>query len=202
MDEQQHRPNSNKFKAEQAAKQEKKKIDKVIQNGAKTKKKSGFSLFADSFVNKDLPDVKTYLITDVIVPTIKDTIINIVTMALTGRKATSKSRLNVDRVSYREYSRPYQGSTSLTRSETPARLAYSYDDIILDDRRDAEEVLSHMNDVIDEYDAVTVGDLFDMVGISSDYTDNKYGWTNISSARVERTRDGWRLDLPKAKPLN
>jgi hypothetical protein len=195
-------PNSHKYKAEQAAKaEEKKKITKVIQGTAKTKKKSGFSMFIESFTNNDLPDVKTYLISDLLVPTIKDAIINTVTMLLTGQRSTRKSKLNVDRVSYRDFYKSRYDDSPRSK-ESSARVNYSYDDIILDSRIEAEEVYSHMNDVIDEYDMISVGDLLDMVGLPSDYTDQKYGWTNISSARVERVRDGWRLDLPKAKPLN
>jgi hypothetical protein len=41
-----------------------------------------------------------------------------------------------------------------------------------------------------------------LVGITGNYTDNKYGWTDIRSASVNRTRDGYALKLPKALPLN
>ena len=61
-----------------------------------------------------------------------------------------------------------------------------------------------MEDLLDQYKLVSVADLYDLVGISGDYTDNKYGWTNLRNARVERLRyeDGYILKLPKALPLD
>lgn len=37
--------------------------------------------------------------------------------------------------------------------------------------------------------------------ISCNYTDNKYGWTDLSSAQVERVRDGYVIRLPRATSL-
>jgi hypothetical protein len=60
-----------------------------------------------------------------------------------------------------------------------------------------------MDDIINRYGVVSVGDLYDLAGISTtNYTVNKYGWTNIRSAHVVRTRDGYLLKLPRALPLN
>ena len=41
-----------------------------------------------------------------------------------------------------------------------------------------------------------------LVGVSGNYTDNKYGWTDIRNASVIRVRDGYMIKLPKALPLN
>ena len=48
---------------------------------------------------------------------------------------------------------------------------------------------------------VSVMDLYDLVGITGQYTDNKYGWTNLRNAEPVRTRDGYMLKLPRAIPL-
>lgn len=49
---------------------------------------------------------------------------------------------------------------------------------------------------------MSVADLYDLVGINGNYTDNKYGWFNIRTASVVRVRDGYMIKLPKAVPLN
>ena len=67
-----------------------------------------------------------------------------------------------------------------------------------DTRGEAEEVLSRLDELIEMYGLVRVADLYDLVGITGDYTDNKYGWKNIRNARVERTRDGYAIKLPRA----
>ena len=73
---------------------------------------------------------------------------------------------------------------------------------VFDTRKEAEEVLDRMDDLIDTYGVVSVADLYDLVGISGNYTDNKYGWTNLRNADVQRVRDGYLLKLPKALPFD
>ena len=75
------------------------------------------------------------------------------------------------------------------------RSRHNFDDIILDSRGEAEEVLSHLVDLVDDYGMASVADLYDLVGITSNFTDNKYGWTNLSSASVSRVRDGYLIDF-------
>ena len=67
---------------------------------------------------------------------------------------------------------------------------------------EAEDVLSRMDELIDTYGVVSVADLYDLVGISCNYTDNKYGWTNIRNVEPIRVRDGYMLKLPKAMPID
>ena len=58
-----------------------------------------------------------------------------------------------------------------------------------------------MCEAIETYQMVSVADLYDLVGVTGDYTDNKYGWTNLRNAKVVRVRDGYMIDLPKALPI-
>ena len=78
----------------------------------------------------------------------------------------------------------------------------NFDDIILETRWEAEEVLSHMIDLIENYGVASVADLYELVGITGSFTDNKYGWTNLSSATVSRVRDGYLINLPNAQPID
>ena len=76
------------------------------------------------------------------------------------------------------------------------------DDIIFDNRGEAEIVLSRMDELIDTYGIVTIADLYDLAGVTGDYTTNNYGWTNIRSAEVVRVRDGYIIKMPKAMPID
>ena len=58
-----------------------------------------------------------------------------------------------------------------------------------------------MDEIIDMYGRVSVADLYDLVGITGNYTDNNYGWTNLASAEPIRVRDGYVIKLPKAMPI-
>ena len=59
-----------------------------------------------------------------------------------------------------------------------------------------------MDELIEHYGIVSVADLYDLVGITGSYTDNKYGWTDIRTAQVVRVRDGYKIKLPRAIPLD
>ena len=59
-----------------------------------------------------------------------------------------------------------------------------------------------MDELIDTYGSVSVADMYDLVGMSCNYTDNKYGWTNLRNAEPVRVRDGYLLKMPKATPID
>lgn len=199
-------PNSHKYREEQkeaAAGDGKKKIEKVIKGTARTKKKSEIRKFTDIFVSEDARNVKDYIFMDVLVPSIKKALSDIVKegidMLLYGGTGGSKRNGNVSYVSYRDYSNRNQNDRPVDNYRT--RSGYSYDDIILDSRGEAEEVIDRMCELIEMYGMVSVADMYDLVGKSGEYTDNKYGWTNLRNAEPVRVRDGYLLRLPKAGPI-
>lgn len=178
-----------------------KKVEQIAKG--KTKKKSEVKKFADTFIAEDITSVKDYILMEVLLPAAKKAISDIVTngidMILYG-ETRSKSKSRESRVSYTKY---YDRDRDYDRpTRTRGRYGYDYDDIILDTRKEAEEVLDRMDDLIDNYGMVSVADLYDLVGVSGNYTDNKYGWTNLRNADVQRVRDGYLLKLPKALPFD
>lgn len=198
-------PNSHKFKEGQkeTASQERKKVDKVISGTAKVKKKSGLHKVSDIFISEDARNVKTHILTDVLVPVIRNTILDIIidsaTMIFKGESGRSRNRY--DRVSYSNYY-DRNGSRHSSASTVKARTEYSYDDITVETRGEADEVLFRMNELLDLYGVVTIADLNDLVGITGNYTDNKYGWTSLRHAEAVRVRDGYKLRLPRAIPID
>lgn len=192
---QDYKPNSNKYRSEQKKEREK-RTEKIVQGNVRRKKKSEVSKLKDEFISEDVEDVKSYIWMDVVVPTIKNTIADVVNMFLFGD--TSKRSKNHHTVSYNSYSSGKSGSNN--RRVVSNR--YNFDDYYFDSRGEAEEVLDRMDELIDAYGAATVGDFYDMIGITGKYTDNNYGWTNISRASVRRTRDGFIIDLPRVKAID
>ena len=199
-----YKANSHRVKEEQKSKEVVKKDIQPVAK-AKTKKKSEVKKFADVFIAEDITSVKDYIVNDVLIPAAKKAISDIITngidMILYGEaKGRDRRRDGGSRVSYTKYyerDRDRDYDRARTR-----RSVYDYDDIILDTRGEAEDVLNRMDDLIDAYGMVSVADLYDLVGISGSYTDNKYGWTNLRNAEVRRTRDGYLLKLPKALPFD
>lgn len=196
----QYKPNSNKYKEEQAAnaKKDEKRVEKVVTGKVITKKEGFFTKMFKGFISEDAKDVKSYVFGDVLIPAIKKAISDIVTdgidIILYGESRGKRGRSTADRVSYRNY---YDRSDSYRRP-APSYNDYSYDNIILETRGEAEEVLARMDELMDTYGLVRVADLKDLVGITGTYTDNKYGWTNIRSAEVIRVRDGFTIKMPRA----
>lgn len=183
--------------------QQEKKVEKVISGNAKLSKKSGARKFADLFLPEDVSNVKSFVVTDIIVPAIKKIISDTVDMILyEGGSNRGRGSTPAGRVSYRSYYDSKSGSSRSSQEPARARSVYNYDEIILPTRGDAEVVLDKLDELIADYGLASVADLYDLVGEESSYTDNKYGWTDLRTAHPERVRDGYILVLPKAKALN
>jgi hypothetical protein len=195
-----YKSNSHKSKGE--VRKEDKKIEKVATGKVKTKKKSGANKLSDVFVTEDISSVKDYILYEVLLPAAKKTLSEIVSngidMLLYG-ETKSKSKSRGSKVSYSKYYDDREDD--YRRSSRRRSLGYDYEDVILESRREAEEVLNRMDDLIESYGVVSVADLYDLVGVAGKYTDNKYGWTNLRDAGIERTRDGYLIVFPRVKPL-
>lgn len=198
-----YKSNSHRSKNEN---RDNKKVEKIVSGKARVKKKSGISKLKDNLISEDVDSVKSYAITDVLIPAAKKAISDIVTngidMILYGETRSKKGSNSISYVSYDRFSgrdsRSSRNSSSYRRSSY-----YTYDDIILDSRGEAEEVLRQMDAIIEEFDVASVADLYDLVGISRNFTDQRYGWDNLSDARVERLRDGgYMLRMPRAKTID
>ncbi len=197
-------PNSNRFKEEQKNNKDttQKKVEKIVTGPVKIKKKSGLQKIAGEFISEDAKNIKSYVFGEVLIPAIKKAISDIVTdgidIILYGGSRGGNRRSTADRVSYRNY---YDRDNRI-RDSRPTNYGYSYEDIILATRGEAEDVLQRMDELMDTYGLVRVADLKDLVGISDNYTDNKYGWTNIRNAEIVRVRDGYMIKMPKAVPID
>lgn len=179
-----------------------KRAEKVVHGKVKTKKNEMRKL-TDIFISEDVSNVKNYILLDVIVPAVKkaiyDLVVGTLDMSLYGGRGSGR-RPTADKISYRDYN-SVSRRDDRTYNRTSTASGYSYDDIVVETRGEAEAVLSRMDEIMEEYEIVRVADLYDLVGITGDYTDNKYGWTNIRNAEVIRVRDGYKIKMPRAVPI-
>ena len=187
--------NSHKSKTKQEKKVKKVTTGKVIQ-----KKKSLGRRFADTFVGEDIDNVSSYIIHDVLVPaaksTISDAVQGAIEMILFGERRGDRTRRDRGR-SYVSYDKKSYNAPERRDISHKNRSRHNFDDIVLSTRGEAEEVLSHLVDLTIDYGEASVGDLYDLVGITGEFTDRKWGWLDLSKASVSRGRDGYLLDLPK-----
>lgn len=202
---QDYKPNSHRYREEEA-KESEKKVEKVVKGIAKVKKKSEARKFADVFISEDAANVKNYIFMDVLVPAVKKAISDIVRdgidMILYGDSGRSKNKSNGTYVSYRSYGNSRDERHSSSNSQR-SNSRFDFGDITFETRGDAEYVREQMDEIIDRYTTVTVADLYDLAGLTPPYTSNNYGWTNIRNADIARLRDGgYAIKLPRPMPID
>lgn len=201
------KPNSHKSKDDAA---DRKKLDKVVKGEVITKKKSSSKKLAETLITEDVDSVKSYIVFDVLIPAFKDTLYDMVTsglsMLLGGETRGGRNYRGASTNSRESYSSYYkQKSKSYGRGESSpvrSRERYNYDDVILGTRGEAEEVLDVLVGLVEEYGMASIADLYDLIGLPSNYTDNKYGWYDLKTAAVTRTRDGYLIKLPRTTLLD
>ena len=187
----------------QDSNQQERKLEKVVSGETKTRKKSTGQKFANIFVPEDVESVKSYILMDVVIPGVKNAIADAISIMLfgevgrLGRGGKSGSRISYqkyyrdDRDDRRDYSRPRSAAS------------FEYDDIICETRGDADMVLDQLESAIANDGMASVAELYDLAGMTCrTYTANKYGWTDIRTAKVVRIRDGYILQLPRTVQIN
>lgn len=186
------------------------RAEKIVKGKVKKRKKSVGNRLAENLELEEPRGVLHDIIYDILIPAAKDLVSDMLTggieMILFGKEGGRDDRRTTrDRGrSYVSYGN-YYGSKRNKRdgySRINRAAAHTFDDLIFDNRQEAEDVLTHMVDILDEYQEIKVADLYDLVGETSTFTDYKWGWENLSSASVARVRDGYKLKLPKAVPLD
>lgn len=196
--------------------EEKPQFKKVVTGKVVTKKKSFAVRFKEAFFGDSNVDVKDYLLQDFLVPTIKETISNIIGGCLGSLGDVVNMSLfgdNYKRTGNRYSNRPYTSYGNYYNSSGPrkdprpdanksVRTKKGFDDIILDSKSEAQEVLENMFDALERFGKVSVADLNELLGVTGQpFTDNYWGWTDLSDADVRRVREGYLLVLPPVVSL-
>lgn len=194
---------SNSFKSKEHKATEEvseKRLEKVVKSPARKKKRNAFSQLGDIFIPEDIEDVKSRVLEDVIAPAIRDILMDALG-AFLGVNARKDARRPIsDTVSYRDYS-SRDGKRKNNKSYR-ARNDFEFNSIIVRTRGEAEMILDQLDAAIDKFGFASVADLYDLAGLSIDYTANSYGWTSIRNATVVPSRGEYILKMPKAVPLD
>lgn len=198
-------PNSRGF-----SKNDRQKREKVVNGEVHKRKSSSLKKMEGAFVAEDASTVKDYILWDVLIPAAKNLIVDMIKKTADavffGDRPHGTSTYRENGVSYVRYDKPSyvrggEGSRYSSRGRGPVsynrRTAHDFDDIVLESRVDAENVLDALVESTMRYGVVSVSDLYDLVGLESNYTDLKWGWYELADARVVRVRDGYVVSLPK-----
>lgn len=180
------------------------KTGKVVTRKVTQKNRSKAKKFGDLFLSEDIGNVKEYLFYDLLIPAIKDTIVDVIqktTDMLFYGKVRGGSGRRSSGGTITSYNSMYTLSNkrSIASAQTArSRMMYGVDDLYFDDRSEAQTVLDVMCDIIDQYGKVTVADYYRACDVTgSGYTDNYYGWNDLRQAWIESTRNGYFINLPR-----
>lgn len=193
-----------------------KKISKIVEGDVVRRKQSLGKRFGSLFIAGDSRTVSQYVFLDVLLPAAKDMIADAFSQGVermifgesrpTSRRAGTSAGSGY--VSYNRYATaartpgPPRDTNPAGRMSRQARAAHNFDEIILPTRREAEEVLDFLHDLLTRYETVSVSDLYELVGETGNFTDEKWGWTDLSGSSVTRVHDGYLLNLPRPVPID
>lgn len=189
-----------------AEKKPKPKFDKVV-DGATLKKPGLLSEIFKNFIEEDAVTVRSYVIKEVIKPGIKTVLANVINTSIDmffwGRGGKTANSTPGAKVSYNNY----YGQVAQQKpaiKQAPSTSSYFFADPEYDTRDKADTVLRNMREALAVYDNVSINDLYDLSGITGTMrpNDNKYGWFDLTNAKVVRRPDGkYVIDFPNAVPI-
>lgn len=199
--------------AQQPVEEERPKLEGTIQGGITIKRKTPGQRFRDIFIDeRDLGAIGDSILRDVVKPALLEMIFT------AGRDALSMFLFGDTRASrigglksYGGIVRDYSSisTSSITRSRDRDRVdiyrsedSPRYNNLVFEIRGDAENILFNMRDYINTYDDIQIVKLYELVreqtGIQIPMTsqDAKFGWSDLTNARVRQVRGGYLLELP------
>lgn len=205
--------------------EERKKVQKVVNTPVKTVKKGVVERLVLHMIGPDgIRAIGRQLGHEIIVPAIKNVLADSITsgtrMALFGERdgQTGGYRGGYTGGSYRNY----QGSSS-SPSANRYNYAQSYQGVnhqgqgtmaprnqsfknsipvyFMDSRKEAEDVIGALLELIDDYGVASLNDYYDLIGVDGSYADFQWGWRNLDVARIMVGTDGFFIEFPKLEKV-
>lgn len=175
-----------------------KDISVVTTGRIKTRKGGGLA--------NEVRTIGNSLFEEIILPAVKSAVVdffsNGVNMIMFGREST-RPRGDGRHTAYNRMHKGRQRSSRNRRSSSQniRQTEEIFEDIFFDERHDAENTLGRMMELTAEYGWATIGDLYSLVGLSSNYTHERYGWDDLRRCRIQFTTEGYVIDLPDPEYL-
>lgn len=195
---------------------QKPQVQKVVTGEVVVKPKSLGTKIKGVFFGGEAKEASGYLVSEVLLPAFRNLVVDSVRIGVermvygdrtprrpgptindygrySGRTTYTNPLVRPDVIDVRERGRVPDQRQPSRRKDT--------NNIFLARREDAEEVLERLQDIINDYDVVSVADLHDMIGLPTTHIDNKWGWTFLNDVEIRQTRDGFVIELPSPDAL-
>jgi len=189
---------------------ERPKVEKVVTGVVVEHKKSPWRRLREAFTIEDARSVAGAVVTDVIVPSLRNLIVD----SLTSSVERTFGNGGVQRPCYRPGSNfgpytPYNKASSagsvpwgVQQQQQPqmsrrGRQTHDFREVIIDNRQEAAMILDTLTEMVFKYEVATVADFYDSVGFTSEYTDRNWGWNDLRDAQVMHVRGGYMISFPQ-----
>lgn len=168
-----------------------KRVTTTASGSTKTRSKSAIQKFFREFISEDIDDIGTYIRKEVLIPGIKKLVDDGVHGLLyhgERRSTGGPSRIQT----FTPYNNP-----SAAKVTNHSGSVLNYEDVIFDNRGDAEAALSLLKELADYYGHARLKDLYEFAEKSCPYTYSDWGWTDLRTAAVVSVHDGYMVKLPR-----
>lgn len=183
----------------------------------KIKKKPLSKRIMGALFSSDASSVGGYVLYEVVVPMVKDLVVNIAYQSL------NKAFYNGDTRGYnspaprpfmgaRPGYTPYNQATPGVRTSpypqpngapaVPGRppinqpSSLQVPEVVYASKIDADDAATRLMEVLEKYGRLTVGGYSSVVGVTPQPTDYRFGWTDLQNMRLEPGPEGWYIVMP------
>lgn len=182
--------------------QPEKEVKKVIEGVAVQRKKSWVDRTAHTIFAEDSSTVMSYIVMEVLVPAFRNLIFDTISQGAERVLYGESRRSSRSSGTYTNYSKMADRGGHREALSRHARATHDFEDIMLSSRIEADEVLDSLRELIDRFEAATVADLYDLVGLTGSFSDNQWGWRDLRNASVRPVRGGYLLNLPRTVSIS
>lgn len=207
----QYPSNTLKERNKQAQKKEKPDLKCVVSGKSKPVPQSLWSKVFVGIKPASGQTMKSFIFDEIVTPLIQRAVVEGVTGAI---NYLVKGDAYADRKNNSSFGKSYinyNGISSGKSNSNGSQYVYSgknsgmeIENVWFESRVDAQRVLDEMQNVIANYDILTVNGFYDIIGRTNiiDPSNEKFGWSDLRNAYITASRGGWVIHLPHPMPID
>lgn len=190
-------------------KQEREKVEQIVHGKVIQKNPNIFKRIARSMIAEDVTNVGDFVVDEVFRPALRNLVYDIVSQGshrllfgtARGRRSVVPGTGPVTslKMAYHQVNNPNESVRTMSRED---QARHNFDEIILESHSDAVDVLDNLVARVERFGSASVADLYDYIGVTGSFADQRWGWTNLDSADIRQTRRGFIFDLPRPISLS
>ena len=182
------------------------KLEPVISGSATIGKNTDIGNVVSKFLADGVRTAGKSMIMDVLFPQCKqavyNAIINGINVLFWGPGGVKKSTTILGTGTKVNYT-PVNKNAAAQKVTPAVKATMDPEDIQFETRMDAQNVYDTMQEVIEQYDKVSLADFLELANVPNDnFTYRKYGWTTLPPADIRRLGNGtYYIRFPKMQVL-